>query len=227
MRLAALVLGIAVALVAPVAGAADLSVAEVGSLHVGGRAVSLSGLPTRDVVFTAGSAPIKVDPNGDFEAEQMYVQYVKLVQPEGALPAAALARRRSHRRHLGDEAGRPAGLAALLPARRSRRLRLRRRRARPRLVGPLSGDPARASRCSAPRSRRGRTSASVPSAATSSTRPTRVALPGQLFPVEAFDQFMKQGVPRWSTTDAQIQAAYNQLVQKVCPCVISDPQPGR
>ena len=48
----------------------------------------------------------------------------------------------------------------------------------------------------------------------------RVALPGQLFPTEAFDQFIKQGVPRWSTTDAQIQAAYNQLVQKVCPCVI-------
>jgi pimeloyl-ACP methyl ester carboxylesterase len=48
----------------------------------------------------------------------------------------------------------------------------------------------------------------------------RVALPGQLFPTEAFDQFFKQGVPRWSTTDAQIQAAYNQLVQKVCPCVI-------
>ena len=48
----------------------------------------------------------------------------------------------------------------------------------------------------------------------------RVALPGQLFPIEAFDQFMKQGVPRWSTTDAQIQAAYNQLVQNVCPCVI-------
>jgi pimeloyl-ACP methyl ester carboxylesterase len=48
----------------------------------------------------------------------------------------------------------------------------------------------------------------------------RVALPGQLFPTEAFDQFFKQGVPRWSTTDVQIQAAYNQLVQKVCPCVI-------
>jgi len=48
----------------------------------------------------------------------------------------------------------------------------------------------------------------------------RVALPGQLFPVDAFEQFMKQAVPRWATTDAQIQAAYNQLVQKVCPCVI-------
>ena len=31
---------------------------------------------------------------------------------------------------------------------------------------------------------------------------------------------MKQGVPRWASTDAQIQAAYDQLVQKVCPCVI-------
>jgi pimeloyl-ACP methyl ester carboxylesterase len=48
----------------------------------------------------------------------------------------------------------------------------------------------------------------------------RVALPGQLFPTESFDQFFKQGVPRWSTTDVQIQAAYNQLVQKICPCVI-------
>jgi pimeloyl-ACP methyl ester carboxylesterase len=47
-----------------------------------------------------------------------------------------------------------------------------------------------------------------------------VALPGQLFPTEAFDRFMKQSVPRWSSTDVQIQAAYNQLVQKVCPCVI-------
>ena len=27
-------------------------------------------------------------------------------------------------------------------------------------------------------------------------------------------------MPRWTSTDTQIQAAYNQLVQKVCPCVI-------
>ena len=145
MRLVALVLGLAIALVATVAGADDLSVAEIGSFHVGGRAVSLSGLPTRDVVFTAGSAPIKVDPNGDFEVEQMYVQYVKLAQPEGALSAAALARRRPHRRDLGDEAGRQAGLADVLPAGRPRRLRLRRGGARARLVGPLPGDlPGRA-----------------------------------------------------------------------------------
>ena len=86
MRKAAAALGVAAALTSTVALADTLSVAEVGSFHVGGRPVSLSGLPTRDVVFTAGSAPIKVDPNGDFEVEQMYVQYVKLAQPKAKYP---------------------------------------------------------------------------------------------------------------------------------------------
>ena len=86
MRIVALVLGIAAALTPTIAAADTLSVADVGSFHVGGRAVSLSGLPTKDVVFTAGSAPIKVDPNGDFEVEQMYVQYVKLAQPKAKYP---------------------------------------------------------------------------------------------------------------------------------------------
>src|SRR5258706_1609856 len=87
MRMITLALGIAgVALTSAIAVANTLSVAEISSFHVGGRAVSLSGLPTRDVVFTAGSAPIKVDPNGDFEVEQMYVQYVKLAQPKAKYP---------------------------------------------------------------------------------------------------------------------------------------------
>src|SRR5687767_1073636 len=88
MRIGALVLGIAaITLTSTTTAAADtLSVADVGSFHVGGRAVSLSGLPTKGVVFTAGSAPIKVDPNGDFEVEQMYVQYVKLAQPKARYP---------------------------------------------------------------------------------------------------------------------------------------------
>jgi hypothetical protein len=55
--------------------AADYLVREVGSFHVGGRTETLSGLPTKDVVFSAGAPPIKVDPNGEFEVEQMYVQY--------------------------------------------------------------------------------------------------------------------------------------------------------
>src|SRR6185436_18691415 len=47
-----------------------------------------------------------------------------------------------------------------------------------------------------------------------------VAFEGQQFPIEAFDQFAKQGVPRWVTNDTSTQQAYNVLVQKVCPCVI-------
>ena len=45
-------------------------------------------------------------------------------------------------------------------------------------------------------------------------------LPGNQFPVEAYDNFVKQIVPRWLDTDAPIIAAYTELVDKVCPCVI-------
>ena len=48
----------------------------------------------------------------------------------------------------------------------------------------------------------------------------REAFEGQQFPIEAFDQFGKQGVPRWATNDAATQKAYDALVQKVCPCII-------
>src|SRR5262249_24431412 len=45
-------------------------------------------------------------------------------------------------------------------------------------------------------------------------------LPGSQFPVEAYDSFVKQIVPRWTDSDGAIIAAYTELVDKVCPCVI-------
>jgi pimeloyl-ACP methyl ester carboxylesterase len=48
----------------------------------------------------------------------------------------------------------------------------------------------------------------------------RATFEGEQFPTEAFDQFMKQGVPRWVTNDGPTQAAYDALVQKVCPCIV-------
>ena len=48
----------------------------------------------------------------------------------------------------------------------------------------------------------------------------RRTYPGMQFPIEAYEQFLKQGVPRWLTTDKEIVAAYIQLVDKVCPCVM-------
>ena len=160
---------------------------------------------------------IKVDPNGEFEVEQMYVQYVKLAQPKARVPLLLW--------HGGGLSGvtwetKPDGKPGwqqYFPQRRLRRLRLGRGRARPRLMGALSGDLQERTESSAPRRRRGSCSASG--------RPTklggkRVAHEGQQFPVEALDAFMKQGVPRWVTNDAATQKAYDALVQKVCPCII-------
>jgi pimeloyl-ACP methyl ester carboxylesterase len=220
MRIVALVLGIAATALASTIAAADtLSVADVGSFHVGGRAVSLSGLPTKDVVFTAGSAPIKVDPNGDFEVEQMYVQYVKLAQPKAKYPLLLwhgggltgvtwetkpdgkpgwqmFFLRAGHDVYVSDAVERGRASWARYPEIFTSEPLFRTKKQawedfRIGAVGSYKLNPAE-----------------------------RVALPGQRFPTDAFDQFFKQGVPRWSTTDAQIQAAYNQLVQKVCPCVI-------
>ena len=44
--------------------------------------------------------------------------------------------------------------------------------------------------------------------------------PGNQFPVEAYDNFTKQVVPRWTNTDSAIIAAYTALVDKICPCVL-------
>jgi pimeloyl-ACP methyl ester carboxylesterase len=48
----------------------------------------------------------------------------------------------------------------------------------------------------------------------------RKPYPGSRFPLEAYDNLIKQMVPRWTTTNKPIMAAYNQLVDKVCPCVL-------
>jgi pimeloyl-ACP methyl ester carboxylesterase len=48
----------------------------------------------------------------------------------------------------------------------------------------------------------------------------RRPIPGTQFPVEAYGAFMKQSVPRWLSTDDAIIAAYVELVDKVCPCVV-------
>jgi len=44
--------------------AAPVSLADWGSFHVGGREVTITGQPAREVLFTPGGVPAKVDPNG-------------------------------------------------------------------------------------------------------------------------------------------------------------------
>jgi hypothetical protein len=66
--------------------APPLQAREIGSAHVGGRVATIEGLPAREIVFSAGSPPVRIDPNGDFQVEQMYVQWVRLQSPRARLP---------------------------------------------------------------------------------------------------------------------------------------------
>src|SRR6201996_2533128 len=67
--------------------AADpISLRDMGSFHVGGRLVEISGKPIKEVTFTPGGVPAKVDPNGVYQVEQMYVQYFLPANEHGAYP---------------------------------------------------------------------------------------------------------------------------------------------
>ena len=196
-------------------------VSEVGSFHAGGRQVTLSGLPTKEIVFSAGAPPAKVDPNGDFEVEQMYVQYVKLygpyvrarypllmwhggglsgvtweTKPDGKPGWQQFFLKAGHDVYVSDAVERGRASWARYPEifRTEPFFRTKKEAWELFRIGPADSyatDPAK-----------------------------RRIHPGTQFPVEAFDQFGKQGVPRWATNDASTQAAYDALVQKVCPCVI-------
>ena len=192
-------------------------VAEVGSFHVGGRQVTLTGLPEREIVFTAGAAPLKVNPNGDFEAGQMYVQYVKLGSPKARYPLLLwhvggltgvtwetkpdgkpgwqqffLAK--GHDVYVSDAVERGRASWARYPEIYKTEPFFRTKKEGWELfrIGPTyDSDPAK-----------------------------RVAYEGTQFPTTAYDQFTKQSVPRWATNDVATQDAYDALVQRVCPCVI-------
>ena len=196
--------------------AADYMVKEVGSFHVGGRTEALTGLPSKDIVFSPGAPPIKVDPNGEFEVEQMYVQYIKLAQPKGKVPLLLW--------HGGGLSGvtweskpdgKPGWQQFFLNAGYDTYVSDAVERGRAswaRYPEIFKSEPLFRTKKEAWELFRIGSSYEIGG--------QRVAFEGQQFPTEAFDQFMKQGIPRWVTNDAATQKAYDALVQKVCPCVI-------
>ncbi len=212
--------GIALGMVAAgCAAPGGIHVKEVGSLHVGGRAITLAGLPERDVVFSPGAPPIRVNPNGDFQVEQMYAQYVRLVDPNAKYPLLMM--------HGGGLSGvtyetKPDGK----PGWQQFFLRAgddvyvsdaveRGRASWARFPEVFKGEPMFRTKKEAWELFR-----IGPNGSYETEASKRVAHPGQQFPADAFDQFMRQGVPRWTTTDAATQAAYNAFVAAHCPCVI-------
>ena len=196
-----------------------LRIRDIGSLHVGGGLARLNGQPEREVRFSPGNPPVRVNPNGEFEIGQMYVQYVCLESPKARNPLLLM--------HGGGMCGvtyetKPDGQPGwqrwflqaghdVYVADAVERGRASWARSPEFFAGePLFRTKAEAwelFRIGADGSWRG------------SAR-TSLANPGSLFPIPAFDQFMKQTVPRWVSTDAAVQAAYDALVQARGPFVI-------
>jgi pimeloyl-ACP methyl ester carboxylesterase len=193
-----------------------LALRDMGSFHVGGRLMEISGQPIKEVVFTPGGVPAKVDPNGTYQVEQMYVQYFKPQNPKGKLPlllwhGGGLSGVTYETKPDGNEGwmhyfirkgwdtyvsdAMERGRSGFTMTFKGEPMALpfndpwERFRVGP--IGSWNNDPAK-----------------------------RATYPGAQFPTEHYAQFMKQGVPRWVTTDKEIVAAYIELVDKICPCVV-------
>jgi pimeloyl-ACP methyl ester carboxylesterase len=189
---------------------------DFGSFHIGGRLIQITGQPIKEVVFTPGGVPAKVDPNGTYQVEQMYVQYFMPQNRKGKLPLLMW--------HGGGLTGvtyesKPDGgdgwmhyfirkgwdtyVSDAMERGRSGWTNTFKGEA---MALPF-GDPWERFRIG-------------PMGSWSDDAAKRTIYPGAQFPIDAYAQFMKQGVPRWVTTDNEIVKAYIELVDKICPCVV-------
>lgn len=183
---------------------------EFGSFFVGGREVILRGLPERRFVCQDGGVQ-RVDLNGQFEAGQMYVQYAKLARPRARYPLLMW--------HGGGLTGATWGDT---PDGREGWQSLFLRFGHDVYVSD-SVERGRSSWAMYPQIYRTHPEFTTKAACWSNfrmgpvfseDRGRRVAYEGTRFPVEFYDEFCKQIVPRWRSMDDWAQAAYDALVAR-------------
>ena len=196
-----------------------IALKSVRGYHVGGERKTLSGLPIKEI-RTNPQAPVrKSDPNGDYQIGQLYVQHFALASPRAKLPLLfwhgggltgvtwettpdgragwhEYFMRAGYDTFVSDAVERGRASWARYPE-----------------INP--GEPEHRTIDQAwDIFRFGPAGGYSPDAAKQN------AYPGVQFPVAAIDQFTKQFVARWTTSDAWLQNAYDALVQRACPCVI-------
>jgi len=44
-----------------------IALRDMGSFHIGGRVIEVKGQPIKEIVFTPGSVPAKMDPTGKYQ----------------------------------------------------------------------------------------------------------------------------------------------------------------
>jgi pimeloyl-ACP methyl ester carboxylesterase len=192
---------------------------DMGSFHVGGRLVTLSGKPVHDVLLTPGGVPTHVDPNGTYQVEQMYVQYFIPQTQRGAVPlllwhGGGLTGVTWETTPDGREGWETWFVRQGWPVYVSDAVE----RGRAGFAGPdiFKGDPLFLTTANPfERFRIGAGAGSY-----NADPALRKFMPNSQFPAEGYDAFTKQVVPRWTTTDDAILAAYIAEIDRVCPCVI-------
>lgn len=195
-----------------------VALASWGSFHVGGKLVELSGRPVREIAFTPGGVPAKVDPNGTYMAFAMYAQYMIPAQKRGAAPLLmwhgggltgvtweTTPDGRDGFQHYFLRQGWPVYVSDAVERGRS---------GWSMYPDITPGEPVFLTVANP--YERFRIGDGPGSYARGTT------LPGCQFPADhaSYLQFTKQNVPRWTATDDAIIEAYIALLEKVGPSVV-------
>ena len=200
------------------ASAQDITIKEIGDFLVGGKNITLSGLPDRQIRYSPGGPLMSINPNGDFQVGQMYTQYVKLAHPTAPYPVLFWHGGGLTGAMWGNTPdGRPGWQQLFLRAGYDTYVSDAVERGRSgwaRFPEIYKGEPLFRTKKEAWELFR----LGPPDSYHSLHE--RIAYPAVRFPVDRFDDFMNQAVPRWVTNDDLTQEADDILVQKVCPCII-------
>ncbi|WP_043518040.1 esterase [Achromobacter arsenitoxydans] len=194
-----------------------VSLKSVSSFFIEGSTAVLEGLPIEHRSMVLNGYPREVDPNGEHVYGQMYVQEFRLTNPRHPEPVLLW--------HGGGMTGctwettpdgRPGWLMRFLEAG----------------YDVLVSDAVERGRSSWARfpevykdspvfrpKKEGWTTFRI-GPEYSPDPAARIAFPGQLFPVEHFDSFVNQWVPRWPGHESLILAAYEALVDRIGSCHI-------
>jgi pimeloyl-ACP methyl ester carboxylesterase len=194
-----------------------LTIERFGSFHVGGRQVEIAGKPVIEYTPTVGGAPLRIDPNGTYVVGQMYARFMVPRPERGTAPlmlwhGAYLTGvtwettpdgregwehfflRRGWTTYVTDAVERGRSGAAMSPDIFGLAIHLPTANPWERFrIGDGAGSHARGT-----------------------------VLPGNQFPTspEHYLAFMRQVVPRYLDTDADVLNAYVALLERVGPSVV-------
>lgn len=194
-----------------------LNLRGVGSFHIGGQRQTLRGLPVEQIRLAVGAAPRAVDPNGSYVSGQMYVQYYLQQQALAPWPIVLW--------HGGGMTG--ANWESTPDGRPGWLQRLLERGFDVYVCDAVERGRAGWSRWpdiyqQAPLFRTMEEGWDMfrigPAPTGDETEPK--AYPAQQFPVDAFEAFAAQWVPRWANHEEMTLRAYEALLEKIGSCIL-------